>query len=306
MGTTRIWNVYPATDLRQGRVVRLVQGDPDRETEYANDPLRMALRWQEAGAKWLHVVNLDGAFGQRSAENQAALERILTTGLRVQFGGGLRTLESIRRALDLGVSRVVVGTAAVKNPVLVETALEAFGPERVALGIDAREGKVRTHGWKRTASMTAAELAQQWVVQGLRWVIFTDVARDGMGSGLNLEATVQLAQATGLSTALGPFDFALRPFDGAQGRLCSGQAQDGRGSPRLRSGQAGQGSGQRLHVIASGGVASLEDVRQAYCAGLSGVIIGRALYEGQVALEDALRVEMQGIPIRLTEVRDGE
>jgi phosphoribosylformimino-5-aminoimidazole carboxamide ribotide isomerase len=258
MGTTRIWNVYPAIDLRQGRVVRLVQGDPDRETEYANDPLRMALRWQEAGAKWLHVVNLDGAFGQRSAENQAALERILTTGLRVQFGGGLRTLESIRRALDLGVSRVVVGTAAVENPVLVETALEAFGPERVALGIDAREGKVRTHGWKRTASMTAAELAQQWVVQGLRWVIFTDVARDGMGSGLNLEATVQLAQATG------------------------------------------------LRVIASGGVASLEDVRQAYCAGLSGVIIGRALYEGQVALEDALRVEMQGIPVRLTEVRDGQ
>ena len=244
MGTTRIWNVYPATDLRQGRVVRLVQGDPDRETEYANDPLRMALRWQEAGAKWLHVVNLDGAFGQRSAENQAALERILTTGLRVQFGGGLRTLESIRRALDLGVSRVVVGTAAVKNPVLVETALEAFGPERVALGIDARDGKVRTHGWKRTASMTAAELAQQWVVQGLRWVIFTDVARDGMGSGLNLEATVQLAQATG------------------------------------------------LRVIASGGVASLEDVRRAYHAGLSGVIIGRALYEGQVTLEDALRVEM--------------
>ncbi|UCC62456.1 MAG: 1-(5-phosphoribosyl)-5-[(5-phosphoribosylamino)methylideneamino]imidazole-4-carboxamide isomerase [Anaerolineae bacterium] len=266
MGTTRIWNVYPATDLRQGRVVRLVQGDPDRETEYANDPLRMALRWQEAGAKWLHVVNLDGAFGQRSVENQAALERILTTGLRVQFGGGLRTLESIRRALDLGVSRVVVGTAAVENPVLVETALEAFGPERVALGIDARDGKVRTHGWKRTASMTAAELAQQWVVQGLRWVIFTDVARDGMGSGLNLEATVQLAQVTGPST----------------------------------------GSRQRLHVIASGGVASLEDVRQAYCAGLSGVIIGRALYEGQVALEDALRVEMQSIPVRPTEVRDGE
>jgi len=251
MGTTRIWNVYPATDLRQGRVVRLVQGDPDRETEYANDPLRMALRWQEAGAKWLHVVNLDGAFGQRSAENQAALERILTTGLRVQFGGGLRTLESIRRALDLGVSRVVVGTAAVKNPVLVETALEAFGPERIALGIDVREGKVRTHGWKRTASMTAAELAQQWVVQGLRWVIFTDVARDGMGSGLNVEATAQMAQATGPSTS----------------------------------------SGHRLHVIASGGVASLEDVRRAYQAGLGGVIIGRALYEGQVALEDALRVE---------------
>jgi phosphoribosylformimino-5-aminoimidazole carboxamide ribotide isomerase len=127
---------------------------------------------------------------------------------------------------------------------LVEAALEAFGPEQIALGIDAREGQVRTHGWKQAAPMTAVELAQQWATQGVRWVIFTDVARDGMGSGLNLEATVRLAQKTG------------------------------------------------LHVIASGGVASLEDVRQTYEAGLNGVIIGRALYEGQVVLEDALRIDI--------------
>jgi len=261
--------------LRQGRVVRLVQGDPDRETEYANDPLRMALRWQEAGAKWLHVVNLDGAFGQRSAENQAALERILTTRLQVQFGGGIRDFTTLRRALDLGVSRVVVGTAAVEDPDLVEFGLKAFGPERVAVAIDARKGKkVRTHGWSLATSMSAIKLARRSAAQGVRWIIFTDVSRDGMGSGLNLEATVQLAQVTGPSTAL-----------------------------RQRS---GQGSRQRLHVIASGGVANLEDVRRAYRAGLSGVIIGRALYEGQVALEDALRVEMQGIPARPTEVRDGQ
>jgi phosphoribosylformimino-5-aminoimidazole carboxamide ribotide isomerase len=247
---TRIWNVYPAIDLRRGRVVRLKQGDPNQETKYADDPLSVARRWQEAGATWLHIVNLDGAFDERSQENQAALERILTTGLRVQFGGGLRDLEEIRRALDLGVSRVVVGTAAVENPALVETALEAFGPGRIAVGIDARQGKVRTHGWKEAASVTAVELAQQWADKGVRWVVFTDVARDGMGSSLNLEATMQLAQATGPSTS----------------------------------------SGRCLHVIASGGVASLEDVRQAYQAGLSGVIIGRALYEGQVTLEDALRV----------------
>lgn len=243
MDRMSIWNVYPAIDLRRGRVVRLRQGDPNQETKYGDDPLSVVRRWQEAGATWLHVVNLDGAFDERSQENQAALERILTTGLRVQFGGGLRDFATLRRALDLGVSRVVVGTAAVENPALVEAALEAFGPERVAIGIDAREGKVRTHGWKQTATLTAVELAQQWAAQGVHWIIFTDVARDGMGSGLNLEATVQLAQVTG------------------------------------------------LHVIASGGVASLEDVRRAYQAGLSGVIIGRALYEGQVALEDALRVE---------------
>jgi phosphoribosylformimino-5-aminoimidazole carboxamide ribotide isomerase len=239
----RIWNVYPAIDLRQGRVVRLMQGDPKQETEYADDPLSVARRWQEAGATWLHVINLDGAFGERSQANQIALERILTTGLRVQFGGGLRDLAMLRQVLELGVSRVVVGTAAVENPALVGAALEAFGPERVAVGIDAREGRVRTHGWKETASLAAVELAQQWADRGIRWVIFTDVARDGMGSGLNLEATVQLTQATG------------------------------------------------LYVIASGGVASLQDVRRAYQAGLSGVIIGRALYQGWVALEDALRVE---------------
>jgi phosphoribosylformimino-5-aminoimidazole carboxamide ribotide isomerase len=243
-----------------------MQGDPNQETKYADDPLSVAGRWQEAGATWLHVVNLDGAFDERSQENQAALERILTAGLRVQFGGGIRDFTTLRRALDLGVSRVVVGTAAVEDPDLIEFGLEAFGPERVAVGIDAREGKVRTHGWKQAATLTAVELAQQWAAQGVRWLIFTDVSRDGMGSGLNVEATVQLAQATGPSTT-------LRPFDMAQGKLCSGQ-----------------GSGHRLHVIASGGVASLEDVRRAYQAGLSGVIIGRAFYEGQVALEDALRV----------------
>jgi len=272
------WTVYPAIDLRRGRVVRLMQGDPNQETKYADDPLSVARRWQKAGAEWLHVVNLDGAFDERSHknQNQAALERILTTGLQVQFGGGLRDLESIRRALEMGVSRVVVGTAAVKDPVLVKAALEILDPERIAVGIDARDGKVRTHGWKETTSMTAVELARQWADKGVRWFIFTDVARDGMGSGLNLEATVQLAQVTGPSTSSPPRVLAV--------------AEQAPSILRLRSGQAS--SGHRLHVIASGGVASLEDVQRAYEAGLSGVIIGRALYEGRVALKDALRVEV--------------
>ncbi|TEU10348.1 MAG: 1-(5-phosphoribosyl)-5-[(5-phosphoribosylamino)methylideneamino]imidazole-4-carboxamide isomerase [Anaerolineales bacterium] len=241
----REWTVYPAIDLRRGRVVRLMQGDPNQETKYADDPLSVARRWQEAGATWLHVVNLDGAFDERGQENQAALERILTIGLRVQFGGGIRDFTTLRRTLDLGVSRVVVGTAAVEDPDLIEFGLEAFGPERVAVAIDTRKGRrVRTHGWSLATSMSAMKLARRSAAQGVRWLIFTDVSRDGMGSGLNVEATVQLAQATG------------------------------------------------LHVIASGGVASLEDVRRAYQAGLSGVIIGRALYEGQVVLEDALRVEI--------------
>ena len=255
------WTVYPAIDLRRGRVVRLRQGDPDQETRYADDPLSVARRWQEAGATWLHVVNLDGALDERSQENQAALERILTTELKVQFGGGVRDFTTLSRALDLGVSRVVIGTAAVKNPELMVDALRAFGPERVALGIDAREGQVRTHGWQKATSMTAVALASYWAARGVRWIIFTDVSRDGTGSGLNLEATVQLAQAIGPSTTDVP-----------------------------------SASGQRPHVIASGGVASLGDVRRAHRAGLSGVIIGRALYEGQVALEDALRVGQVSAP----------
>jgi phosphoribosylformimino-5-aminoimidazole carboxamide ribotide isomerase len=238
----REWAVYPAIDLRQGRVVRLMQGDPGRETKYADDPLHVAQHWQEAGAAWLHVVNLDGALDERGSQNLIALEQILTTSLRVQFGGGLRDVAGIRQVLKLGVSRAVIGTAAVENPALVRETLTTFGCEKVAIGIDARSGEVRTHGWKQATGETPEELAQRWADQGVRWVIFTDVARDGMGTGLNLDATVDLARATG------------------------------------------------LNVIASGGVASLEDVRRTYEVGLHGVIIGRALYEGQVFLEDALRV----------------
>lgn len=238
----REWAVYPAIDLRWGQVVRLMQGDPGKETKYADDPLHIARRWQDAGAGWLHVVNLDGAFDERGSQNLMALEQILTTGLRVQFGGGLRDSKRIHQVLDLGVSRAVIGTAAVEDPDLVEASLRIFGPERIAVGIDARGGRVRTHGWNLVTPMPALVLARQSATLGVRWIVFTDVARDGMGTGLNLDATVDLAQETG------------------------------------------------LNVIASGGVASLEDVRRTYEAGLSGVIIGRALYEGQIALEDALKV----------------
>ncbi len=222
--------------------MRLTQGDPHREKCYADNPLLVAHHWQEAGARWVHVVNLDGAFDEHGRENQEALERILTTGLQVQFGGGLRTLATVRSALELGVSRAVIGTAALENPAMVEAALEEFGAERIAIGIDAREGKVQTRGWQQATGVTPIALAHQWAARGVRWIVFTDVARDGMGSGINLAATMQLAEAT------------------------------------------------RLHVIASGGVASLEDVQQAYDAGLSGIIVGRALYEGRVDLREALRI----------------
>ena len=280
--------------------MRLRQGDPDRETRYANDPLSVARRWQEAGAAWLHIVNLDGAFDEGGRENQAALEHILTTGLKIQFGGGVRDFATLSWALNLGVRRVVIGTAAVKNPELVDDALRAFGPDRIALGIDARDGQVRTHGWTEAAPTTAVELARHWAVRGVRWVIFTDVSRDGMGSGLNLKTTMQLAQVAAPSASSGQ---APSASSGQAPSASSGQAPSATDAASA-SGQApsatdvasasGQapstGARRRLHVIASGGVAGLADVREAYQAGLSGVIIGRALYEGQVVLEEALRV----------------
>lgn len=236
------FDVFPAIDLRQGRVVRLAQGDPDRETAYAHDPLRVARRWEALGARWLHVVNLDGAFGEGGQQNQQALARILETPLNVQFGGGMRDMPALSRALDLGVVCVVVGTAFVEDPAFVRSALDAYGPECIAVGIDARDGVVQIRGWKEAAPYQALDLARRWAELGGRRLIFTDISRDGMGSGVNVRATADLARETGLS------------------------------------------------VIASGGVGTLDDVKRVRDAGLAGVIIGRALYEGQIQLEDALRL----------------
>ena len=139
--------VYPAIDLRQGQVVRLKQGDPSRKTIFGDDPAAVARRWMAAGAVWLHVVNLDGAFGEVDAANREALQAILGTGAKVQLGGGLRSLEAVQMALDLGVRRVVIGTAAVENPELICQVVSKFGSEHLAIGVDTREGRVHTRGW---------------------------------------------------------------------------------------------------------------------------------------------------------------
>lgn len=232
------FTVFPAIDLRRGQVVRLAQGDPTRQTLYATDPRAVAERWRAEGAEWLHVVNLDGAFGDSPTANLHSLKSILASGLKIQFGGGLRDEASLRRAFESGVARAVIGTAAIDNPALVDWALKEFGPERVAIGIDARDGLVRTKGWAEESALTAIELGQRLRAQGVGWCIFTDIARDGVGAGVNVAATADLARATG------------------------------------------------LHVVASGGVASLADVQQVREAGLAGVIIGRALYEGQIKLNE--------------------
>lgn len=238
MGT---FTVYPAIDLRRGQVVRLKQGDPARQTTYSNSPAGVARRWLQAGAIWLHVVNLDRAFGEVSDENLKALHAVLATGAQVQFGGGLRSLADVEAAFELGVQRVILGTAAVENPEMVQQAVSYFGTERVAVGIDARQDQVQVRGWVQDAEINSLTLAVRLSDYGVTTIIVTDISRDGMGQGVNLALTRSLAQQTGLA------------------------------------------------VIASGGVTSLKDVRQVRQAGLQGIIIGRALYEGQFTLDEALQ-----------------
>ncbi len=213
--------------------MRLQEGVASRSTEYADDPLEVALQWQELGAGRLHLVDLDGAFAGESAHLSTA--RSIFRGLKipVQFGGGLRTLDQIERILDLGASRAIVGTLAVDQPDVVEEALKRR-PGRVIVGIDARRGLVALRGWVDQTSVTAVELARRMKQIGVERVIYTDVTRDGMLRGVNLEETENLARAAG------------------------------------------------VRVIASGGVAGMEDVKALWerrAAGIEGVILGRALYE---------------------------
>ncbi len=242
--------VYPAIDLRRGRCVRLTQGDFAAETVFADDPTEAARRWAGEGAPWLHVVNLDGALGADAAANLAALERILATvAIPVQFGGGVRSMEDATRLLSMGVARVVLGTVAVRQPEIVRAALDAHGPERIVVGIDARQGRVATQGWREASEVQASDLATRMAALGVRRVVYTDIQRDGMLQGVNIAATWTLARASG------------------------------------------------LEVIASGGVASLEDIRALQALegeGIEGVIIGMALYRGAVDLRQALRIAQGG------------
>jgi phosphoribosylformimino-5-aminoimidazole carboxamide ribotide isomerase len=196
------FTVYPAIDLRLGKVVRLKEGDPERLTAYSDDPPQAARRWLEAGARWLHVVNLDGAFGENEMANREALRAILRTAAEfsanVQFGGGIRSLDAMEEALNLGVRRVVLGTVAAEQPEIVGQAIQTFGSEQIAAGIDARDGLVRVRGWKEDSGLPAADLALELKKTGVRTIIFTDIRRDGLGSGLNICATRALADAAGL------------------------------------------------------------------------------------------------------------
>lgn len=243
--------IFPAIDLRRGRCVRLRQGDPRAETIYGDNPGVIARHWVAEGASWLHIVNLDGALEdeQASALNLQALAAILATvTVPVQFGGGLRSMEAIASILDLGVTRVVLGTAALQDPELVRSAVKRFGCSTIVAGLDAREGRIAIRGWQETTQMNASDLGRQMRKLGVERAIYTDIGRDGMLSGPNLPALLALAQESG------------------------------------------------LRVIASGGIARLEDLRALQRLGpwLEGAIIGQALYTGAIELRAALALAQEG------------
>lgn len=233
--------IYPAIDLRGGKVVRLKEGDPARQTVFSDDPIATARQWVEGGATWIHMVNLDGAFSEAN-DNGAILKAVSKLGVQVQFGGGLRRIDDVTRALEHGAARVVLGTAAIERPELIAEAIHEWGAERVCVALDARDGKIATHGWQQTSELTPVQLGKQMAKLGARHALYTDVSRDGALTGVNIEATVTLAQETGLA------------------------------------------------VIASGGVSSLDEIRElAATNAVAGVIVGMALYEGHITLTEALQ-----------------
>ncbi len=188
--------IYPAIDLVEGKCVRLFQGLADRQTTYFEDPCVPARQWQNEGATHLHIVDLDGAFSGGSANLSAVRAILEEVDLKVQLGGGMRDEQAIEQALSLGLDRIIVGTRACSDPRWVERIVKNFGPERIVVGIDSKDGKVATKGWVETTEVLATELAKKVQGFGVRWIIHTDVATDGAMQGPNLEAQVRMAEAT--------------------------------------------------------------------------------------------------------------
>jgi phosphoribosylformimino-5-aminoimidazole carboxamide ribotide isomerase len=189
--------IFPAIDLRGGKCVRLRQGRADQETVFSDDPVAMGLKWQDAGAPWLHVVDLDGAFGARpqNFETIRNLRRALT--IPMQLGGGLRSLETLKAYVDLGIDRLILGTAVLKDPDLVARACETY-PGRIAVGLDARDGLLAVEGWTQTSHRRAVEVALKLAPLKVAALIYTDISRDGVKKGVNVAATRALAQAVDL------------------------------------------------------------------------------------------------------------
>ena len=189
--------IYPAIDLRGGKVVRLRKGDPERQTVYSNNPVDTALKWIDQGAEWIHMVNLDGAFDFAN-QNLRILESVARLDIKLQFAGGVRDKNAMRTALDCGASRLMIGTLAVQNPDALLDAVYQFGSDKIGVALDARDGMITTHGWTEQSSRTPLELGSWFRCKGVEHALYTDVTRDGMLSGANIEGTIALAMETEL------------------------------------------------------------------------------------------------------------
>jgi phosphoribosylformimino-5-aminoimidazole carboxamide ribotide isomerase len=236
--------LFPAIDLKDGHCVRLKLGDMDQATIYNDSPAAQAKAFEDQGFEWLHVVDLDGAFAGESRNGEAVEAILKATRNPVQLGGGIRSLKQIEAWLDKGLARIILGTVAVRDPLLVIEACKAF-PGKIAVGIDAKGGKVAVEGWAEASELGVIELAKKFEGAGVAAVIFTDIDRDGILTGINWNATIALADAVSIP------------------------------------------------VIASGGLASLDDIRRLASADakrLEGAITGRALYDGRIDATEALAI----------------
>ncbi len=190
--------IFPAIDIRGGKCVRLIKGDFDKETVFGERPEIMAKKWEDEGGQFLHLVDLDGARAGKS-QNLDVVEMILQTiNIPVELGGGIRTMEDIDRVLNIGVTRVILGSVAVSNPQLVKDACKKYGSERIVVGIDAKDGIVAVDGWGVSGNVEAKELAKKMAEGGVKHIIYTDISRDGTLSGVNVEATAQIARYSGV------------------------------------------------------------------------------------------------------------
>jgi phosphoribosylformimino-5-aminoimidazole carboxamide ribotide isomerase len=235
--------IIPAIDIKDGKCVRLARGDFDRVTTYANNPVDMAITWMEQGAQLIHIVDLDGSVAGLPRNANIVLEIAKKVDIPIQVGGGIRDMETIEFYLSNGAGSVILGTAALQDEKIIQDACDTF-PEKIILGIDALKGKVAIRGWTQKTEQNAVDLARRYENHNIKAIVYTDILRDGMGTGINLEATKALAKAVSIP------------------------------------------------VIASGGVASIDDIKQLLAIDdceIYGVIIGRALYTGAISLEEAIK-----------------
>lgn len=232
--------LYPAIDLKDGKSVRLKQGEFKEITVYCEEPYKVARYFEENGASFIHLVDLDGALEGHSVNEETIKKIVSSVNIPCELGGGIRTMEDIERVLSYGINRVIIGTKAVKDPSFVEEAVKRFGADRIVVGVDAKNGMVAIEGWEKVSDKSALSMCLSMKEMGVKNIVYTDISKDGMLMGPNVVMTQELTEKTG------------------------------------------------MNIIASGGVSSMEDLRNLNAAGIKGAIIGKAIYENRVNVKEAV------------------